>query len=259
MTIAITSKIVGLEVVKPGSEPVVAEPVAPKLPDLNPLHIRIDERPNGSLEAVSEKIEYYTSQGKKKVYVIVSFVPVEGVLDGQPITVERPIEFFFPIGQLSSEHQWITATMRTISLAARGGFVVQTLADLRKVSWDKGPVRCGLNQWNKPLLHDSEVAAIAWSIQKILYERGFLDIDGNQVPAKVLARNYARRKGARFEPDQDEIMAGVVPHETPVAVMAPVVSVTASKSGENCPDCGGEVVRMDGCLTCTSCGHSKCS
>ncbi|BBI58926.1 hypothetical protein HSBAA_02320 [Vreelandella sulfidaeris] len=49
----------------------------------------------------------------------------------------------------------------------------QAVADLRKVAWDKGLVRCGMNRWNKPMFHDSEVAAIAWSIQQILYRRGF--------------------------------------------------------------------------------------
>lgn len=30
------------------------------------------------------------------------------------------------------------------------------------------------------------------------------------------------------------------------------------KGANVCPDCGGEVVRLDGCETCLSCGKSKC-
>src|SRR5690606_23968739 len=75
--------------------------------DIDPRTLRIDRRPNGSLPAVSEKIEYGTSEGKKKVYVLISFLSVEGVHNGQKVTVERPIEFFYPVGQ----DQWIAATM----------------------------------------------------------------------------------------------------------------------------------------------------
>src|SRR5690625_5876809 len=117
-------------------------------------------------------------------------MPVQGVLNGKRVIIERPVEFFFPSGQLSSEHQWITATMRSLSLAARGGYVTQAVADLRKVAWDKGLVRCGMNRWEKPMFHDSEVAAIAWSIQQILYRRVFLDQDGNEVPVAELMRRY---------------------------------------------------------------------
>lgn len=140
MAVEINSKIVSYSVKK------AVEEQAP-LADENPLTVRIPSRPEGTLEAVSEKISYVGAEGRKKVYLLVSFMPVEGVLDGKRVVIERPVEFFFPSGQLSSEHQWITATMRSLSLAARGGYVTQAVADLRKVAWDKGLVRCGMNRW----------------------------------------------------------------------------------------------------------------
>ena len=140
----ITSKIKAFRVGQAQPEPLVSKA------DVNPLTLRIDRRPNGSLEAVSEKIEYSTSMGKRKVYLLISFLPVEGHHNGKQVTVERPIEFFYPVEQ----DQWIAATMRSLSLAARGGYVPQALADLRKVVWDKGPVRCGKNAYGKPLHHD---------------------------------------------------------------------------------------------------------
>jgi ribonucleoside-diphosphate reductase alpha chain len=30
-------------------------------------------------------------------------------------------------------------------------------------------------------------------------------------------------------------------------------------TGQKCPSCGKELVYMEGCCTCTACGHSKCS
>ncbi|MHB0776513.1 ribonucleoside-diphosphate reductase [Halomonas sp. WWR20] len=245
MAIAIDSRIVSLSIKKDVRE---ALPLA----DENPLTLRIPSRPEGTLEAVSEKISYVGAEGRKKVYLLVSFMPVEGVLNGKRVVIERPVEFFFPSGQLSSEHQWITATMRSLSLAARGGYVTQAVADLRKVAWDKGLVRCGMNRWGKPMFHDSEVAAIAWSIQQILYRRGFLDIDGNQVPVEDLISRYAHRlaHGHPWQPPE--------PEKAPAAYEAAKSGETLTVVG-HCPECRGELIMMDGCPTCyAGCGWSKC-
>jgi len=256
MAVEINSKIVSYSVKK------AVEEEAP-LADENPLTVRIPSRPEGTLEAVSEKISYVGAEGRKKVYLLVSFMPVEGVLDGKRVVIERPVEFFFPSGQLSSEHQWITATMRSLSLAARGGYVTQAVADLRKVAWDKGLVRCGMNRWGKPMFHDSEVAAIAWSIQQILYRRGFLDQDGNQVPVEELVRRYAHRltHGHAWQPAAEE--------EDPAPAAGAVSAIGGEASGDkegdgptvvgHCPECRGELIMMDGCPTCyAGCGWSKC-
>ncbi len=263
MAVEITSKIVGYRIKQ-------QEQLAPaaELQEEDPLTVRIPSRPEGTLEAVSEKISYVGAEGRKKVYLLVSFMPVEGVVGGRRVVIERPVEFFFPSGQLSSEHQWITATMRSLSLAARGGYVTQAVADLRKVAWDKGLVRCGMNRWNKPMFHDSEVAAIAWSIQQILYRRGFLDQDGNQVPVETLVARYAHRMqhGHAWQPPVDE------PDTSPVAgAVEPIGGATdaenAAKKPEGsgpatvgtCPECRGDLIMMDGCPTCyAGCGWSKC-
>lgn len=258
--IAINQKIVGFEVVK-NDDNQQAQPV---LPDDDPGFKRIDSRPEGELNAISKKIVYSTSEGKQKVYLMISFMEVTGVLDGEEITIERPIEFFFPVGQGTSEHQWISATMRSLSLAARGGYVAQNLQDMCKVSWDKGPVRCGTNQWGKPVFHNSEVSAIAWTIQETLKERGFLDADGNQVPTRVLAR---KRHGETADADNDPHSpsdANPEPAFEPIdgpAAGAEVPEQATTGSGGfgecGCPQ-GGTLRLLDGCLTCDSCGWSKC-
>ena len=259
MAVEITSKIVGYRI----KQQEQAAPV-PELQDESPLTVRIPSRPEGTLEAVSEKISYVGAEGRKKVYLLVSFMPVEGVIGGKRVVIERPVEFFFPSGQLSSEHQWITATMRSLSLAARGGYVTQAVADLRKVAWDKGLVRCGMNRWKKPMFHDCEVAAIAWSIQQILYRRGFLDRDGNQVPVEQLVERYAHRMthGHAWQPEEESHEAAV---ET--GAVEPIGGSRTEKKPEgggpatvgNCPECRGELIMMDGCPTCyAGCGWSKC-
>lgn len=247
MTVEINSKIVGYAIKK--EETALTAPVEAVPQDVNPLTVRIERRPDGALEAVSEKITYNDSEGRHRVYVLVSFLPVEGMVAGEKVTVERPIEFFVPSGQLSSEHQWITATMRSLSLAARGGYITQALQDLRKVAWDKGPVRCGKNQYGKPMFHDSIVAAIAWSIQQILHRRGFLDIEGNQIPLEKLTQLQEEQP----TPRSASFVTDTVANEP----AGPAV-ISSKESVGGCPECGSDLQLMDGCPTCTSCGYSKC-
>ncbi len=148
--------------VKPAQEvPKAAEPVAASVVD--PTRTVIENRPLGGLDAVAEKIEYWTEEGHKSLYLIVSFLPVPSG-DGKG-TVDRAIEFFMPVGQSGESQQWITSSMRLLSLAARGGFLERALSDMRKVAWDRGPVSYGYKVREDgvqvPLWHDSEVAAIA--------------------------------------------------------------------------------------------------
>lgn len=240
MAIEISSKIKEVRIQK--ADVGVSDVV--NVPDVDPLYTRIDARPEGRLEAVSDKIVYNTQQGKCKVYVITSFMPVSGIIDGNAVTIERPIEFFIPSGQLSTEYQWITATMRSLSLAARGGYITRALQDLRKVAWDKGPVRCGKNEYGKPLYHDSEVAAFAWSIQQILHQRGFLEADGEQRPIADILEDRQLK---------------VVEEVTPAEVEAPPAVATERPSVGDCPDCDGPLQLLDGCPTCVEgCGWSKC-
>ncbi|MDN5505269.1 MAG: adenosylcobalamin-dependent ribonucleoside-diphosphate reductase [Comamonas sp.] len=176
----------------------------------------IERRPEGPLNAVVDKIEYFTHDGIRRLYLVVSFMVVDGV--------ERPIEFFMPVGQTGESQQWITATMRSLSLAARGGFLDKALADLRKVAWDRGPVRYGSRTRDDgsriPLWHDSEVALLAYAIQSIIANRGLPQ------PAPSTAATPAS------------------PPEN-----------SASVSGQKCPDCGAHaMIKKDGCQFCTACG-----
>jgi ribonucleoside-diphosphate reductase alpha chain len=133
----------------------------------------IESRPKGALSAVAEKVEYWTQEGHKTLYLIVSFLPVPAAQGSG--TVERAIEFFMPVGQSGESQQWITSSMRMLSLAARGGFLERALGDMRKVAWDRGPVRLGTYEkadgTRVPMWHDSEVAAIAFAVQNIIARR----------------------------------------------------------------------------------------
>ena len=198
---------------------------------VDPMRTVIESRPKGGLDAVAEKIEYWTHEGQKTLYLIVSFLPVERA-DGSG-WIDRAIEFFMPVGQNGESQQWMTSSMRLLSLAARGGFLERALSDMRKVAWDRGPVRHGFklreDGTQVPLWHDSEVAAIAFAIQNILELRAIRNSESNQAPAAIQTVNVS-----------------VSSSNTKVGVMA----------GKKCHDCGAPaVIRKDGCEYCTQCGH----
>jgi ribonucleoside-diphosphate reductase alpha chain len=206
---------------------------APAMPSMvyDPMRSVIEKRPSGGLPAVTEKIEYWTHEGQQRLYLIVSFLPVP-TADGKG-TVERAIEFFMPVGQSGESQQWITATMRMLSLAARGGFLDRALSDMRKVSWDRGPVRLGTYEkadgTHVPRWHDSEVAAIGYAVENLIAQRALA------------------AQGSLFDADE---LPTVEPHVEPTAMLTGAVM-----AGKKCPECGAHaMIRKDGCDYCTQCG-----
>ncbi|MBG6073251.1 MULTISPECIES: adenosylcobalamin-dependent ribonucleoside-diphosphate reductase [unclassified Polaromonas] len=192
---------------------------------VDPMRTVIESRPKGALSAVAEKVEYWTQEGHKTLYIVVSFLPVPAAHGAG--MVDRAIEFFMPVGQSGESQQWITSSMRMLSLAARGGFLERALSDMRKVAWDRGPVRLGTYEKadgpRVPLWHDSEVAAIAYAVQNIITRRA----------AHVAVR-----------------MSPAEPVQVASNLAPPVMA------GKKCSECGAHaVIRKDGCDYCTQCGH----
>jgi len=219
----------------------------------DPLRKQFASRPAGELEGLTSKVEFWTVEGKKSVYLTVNFVRVNGVVNGQPVVIERPVEFFVPAGQRDEGQQWISSNMRLLSMVARsGGSISKALANMCEVVWDKGPVRCGVvtkdDGAHAPRFHDSEVAAIGHALQQILARRGFLDSLGNQVPVDALARRLAVR-------DEAWTTGPVVPDATGSADNAgPALASTST--GKKCPECGAHALhKVDGCLRCANCNH----
>ncbi len=216
------------------------EPAAPAaavaplaaVPAYDPARTVIEKRPAGGLPAVAEKIEYWTSEGQQRLYLIVTFLPMPAA-DGKG-SVERAIEFFMPVGQSGESQQWITATMRMLSLAARGGFLDRALSDMQKVSWDRGPVRLGTYEkadgTHVPRWHDSEVAAIGYAIENLIANRQQL------------------AQASLFDADE-------LPSAEPVTAPAITAMAPGVMAGKKCTECGAHaMIRKDGCDYCTQCG-----
>ena len=208
-------------------------PVAPVVQAVDPMRTVIERRPAGELPCVAEKIVYWTQEGKQALYLVVSFLPMASA-PGGPV-IERAIEFFMPVGQTGQSQQWITSSMRMLSLTARGGFLDRALQDMRKVAWDRGPVRLG--EMTKedgtkiPMWHDSEVAAIAFAIQEIIKRRAASHVGVTVSAAAPTA-----------------VAAAAAPAET--------VYTAVKATGKKCPECGAHnLIKKDGCSYCQACGY----
>ncbi|MGR3499626.1 MAG: adenosylcobalamin-dependent ribonucleoside-diphosphate reductase [Limimaricola soesokkakensis] len=132
----------------------------------------------------------------------------------------RPFEVF--INSKNMEHfAWTVALTRMVSAVfRRGGDVSFVVEELKAVFDPRG------GAWMQGKYVPSILAAIGGVIEKHMISTGFLAGEG---------------QGLKEDPQQQ------------------VVNLDAPR-GKSCPSCGSFELRMvEGCMTCGSCGHSKCS
>ena len=84
---------------------------------VDPMRTVIESRPAVPLSAVAEKVEYWTQEGQKRLYLI-SFLPVPNA-EGTG-TVAAPSRFFtLPVGPGGESQRWVTSSVRLLSLRWR--------------------------------------------------------------------------------------------------------------------------------------------
>ena len=141
------------------------------------------------------------------------------VNDAMVGTQRRPFEVF--INSKNMEHfAWTVALTRMISaIFRRGGDVSFVVEELKAVFDPRG------GAWMQGKYVPSILAAIGGVIERHLIAIGFIAGEG---------------MGLKSDPQ------------------AQVVSIGTPR-GKACPSCGQFTMQMvEGCMTCTSCGHSKC-
>ncbi|MBM3605694.1 MAG: adenosylcobalamin-dependent ribonucleoside-diphosphate reductase [Alphaproteobacteria bacterium] len=132
----------------------------------------------------------------------------------------RPFEIF--INSKNMEHYaWTVALTRMVSAVfRRGGDVSFVVEELKAVFDPRG------GAWMQGRYVPSILAAIGGVIERHLIETGFLAGEG---------------MGLKSDPKAEVMAVGEAPR------------------GPSCPSCGQFGMRMvEGCMTCPSCGHSKC-
>lgn len=225
---------------------------APKQPDVDPRFMRIDRREEGTWESITTKVSFPSSDGQKKLYFSIGFGAVCGTKDGKQVCIERPLEFFVPVGQSSADYQWISSNMRLLSLCARGGTLNKALEDMRQVQSGEA-IWYGQNPSGKTLVHTSLVAVLAWSIQDLLRKRGYFNDKFEEADLEVLVTRYERLQAFRSGGDIQPAMS------SPIVAQASQATPSQAVVG-TCPEraCKGDLVLKDGCPTCVDCGYSKC-
>ncbi len=132
----------------------------------------------------------------------------------------RPFEVF--INSKNMEHfAWTVALTRMISAVfRRGGDISFVVEELKAVFDPRG------GAWMEGRYIPSILAAIGGVIERHLISIGFIEGEG---------------LGLKSDPQAEVVAMGNRP------------------KGKSCPSCGGYDMRMvEGCMTCGSCGHSKC-
>ncbi|SNS13282.1 adenosylcobalamin-dependent ribonucleoside-diphosphate reductase [Tropicimonas sediminicola] len=132
----------------------------------------------------------------------------------------RPFEVF--INSKNMEHfAWTVALTRMISAVfRRGGDVSFVVEELKAVFDPRG------GAWMQGKYVPSILAAIGGVIERHMVSIGFIEGEG---------------LGLKADPEAERMVVGDRP------------------KGQACPSCGQYEMRMvEGCMTCMSCGHSKC-
>lgn len=218
------------------AQPKGAEPRGPKA-DVIQMHERL-ERP-GDLTGFTYKVK--TPASDHALYVTINDIVLN---PGTEHELRRPFEIF--INSKNMEHfQWIVALTRIVSAVFRkGGDITFLVEELQSVFDPRG------GYWKGKQYFNSLVAEIGSVIERHLVDIGLLE------PEAPDARQRQYLEAKRRELVAAESRAG--------AAMAAADADGGDESfpeiAELCPKCSTKAaVMLDGCMTCLSCGDSKCS
>ncbi len=253
MTIEIKNKIVGYEVVnnkadmaeenmqqQTGEEPAAKEPVKAEIIH---MHEKI-ERPEMLLGS-TYKVK--TPQSEHALYITINDVILNR---GTEHEMRRPYEIF--INSKNMDHfQWIVALTRIISAVFRkGGDVTFLVDELRSVFDPRGGYFKKGGKY-KPSL----VAEIGDAIECHMKMIGMIednDMDHCQkemLDAKRKEYEAFHGNGNSNDSSTEEQVANETTNET----------TDFPPNAQLCKKCNTKaVISMDGCMTCLSCGDSKC-
>lgn len=237
MTVKIDKRILKYSVVKDESPVTSDNPSpAPEETIVVQMHEKV-ERPE-VLVGATYKIR--TPLSEHALYVTINDIILN---EGTPYEQRRPFEIF--INSKNMDHfQWIVALTRIISAVFRkGGDLTFLVEELRSVFDPKGGY---FKRGGKYM--PSLVAEIGDVIDSHLRFIGLIrsdDLDDNQ-------REFIASKRAEYEMKAGEKRVASSSNETPSDNSFPPTAQLCNKCHTKA------MVVMDGCLTCLSCGDSKC-
>jgi len=233
--IKIERKITGYAVAKPDTEDKAAKPEykredgGGKRADIIRMHEKL-ERPEmliGSTYKVKTPISDHA------MYVTINDIVLN---EGTEHEKRRPFEIFINSKNLD-HYQWIVALTRIISAVFRKGGDVTFLVDELKAVFDP---RGGYWQTGGKFM-PSIIAELGYIVEKHLIMIGLLaapELDENQ--KKLIAEKRAEYEESKKQ--KDAFSKSEYPAGAQLCVKCNTVAL----------------VKLDGCMTCLSCGDSKC-
>ena len=157
------------------------------------------------------------------------YITVNDIVEGGH---RRPFEVF--INSKNMEHYaWTVALTRMISAVfRRGGDVSFVVEELKAVFDPRG------GAWQEGRYIPSILAAIGGVIERHMVATGFMAGEG---------------LGLKSDPQANVVAIGAG------GGTGAAVTAGAAPRGQSCPHCGAYAMRkIEGCMTCAECGHSKC-
>ncbi len=242
MTIKIKNKIVGYEVADKTKSAIKDE--APEKESATAEIIQMHEKLERPDMLLGSTYKIKTPQSEHALYITINDVLLN---QGTEHEMRRPYEIF--INSKNMDHfQWIVALTRIISAVFRkGGDVTFLVDELRSVFDPRGGYFKKGGKY-KPSL----VCEIGDAIECHMKMIGMIEDNGMDDCQKQMLD--AKRKEYEAIHDNDGTNAG-----SSVVEKADNETIDFPPSAQLCNKCNTKaVISMDGCMTCLSCGDSKC-
>lgn len=233
MSTKIEKKIVSYRVQDAESEQQESAPAAPELQQMTE-HVERPERLIGSTYKIK------TPLSEHAMYITVNDIVLN---EGTEDEVRRPFEVF--INSKNMEHfQWVVALTRLISAVFRkGGDATFMVEELKAVFDPKG------GYFKKGgVFMPSIVAEIGFAIEDHMKHIGMINNELDEYQKAFIEQKKQELAGepASTKTDESVSVDGAADSEYPA-------------SASLCVKCNTKAsVMMDGCMTCLSCGDSKC-
>ena len=234
----IDGRIVKYRVVKPGEKAeaeakAAAATAAQAEPARDPKVIWMHEKLERPEELIGSTYKIKTPVSDHAMYVTINDILLN---EGTPHEQRRPFEIFINSKNLD-HYQWIVALTRIISAVFRKGGDVTFLVEELKAVFDP---RGGYWQAGGKFM-PSLIAELGYVIEKHLQKIGLLRGPVLDEGRKRLIEEKRSEYEAR-QKQQDAFASSLYP-----------------QGAQLCSKCStAAVVMMDGCMTCLSCGDSKC-
>lgn len=213
-------------------------------------HQSFSSRKDGTLEGLTVKGRFFTSQDEQKFLLTINFLTMRRETVYGTIFVKRPVEFVLQSNFQVNSSSW-DAAIRMMSVGARYGVPMDKIIEnLKEITWEHGNVRYGtMMKGDKqiPKWHPSDAAVIGFIIEEELKKQGYLTSEGKVAKTYTL---ISTENNTIVSPTEKK------PTETVTEASEATSKTDSPRTGKQCGSCHAyAVIKTGGCTQCTNCGE----